>query len=111
MNEASILEQLQHLKGLTIRVGSIHEAQALQLRNWLLLIPGVQKGAAHVDTERKMVTFECKAKNFRKIPTVEDFCKNIQVWTRTILWDDTVVVVTVNKDIIYDSRNVKKPRK
>jgi hypothetical protein len=111
MTELTYLEQLQQLKGLTVRLGTLHEAQKLQLMNYPKLIPGVSasKCKAQVDVENKIVTYICEGpKPFRHTKTVKLFCQNINRWTKTILWDETTVIIKVNKTAIYDSRTEKR---
>lgn len=104
--EMSMLQQLMYLKGLTVRTGSIHEAQALQLRNWGLLIPGVKTSTAKIDCDHQMVTFilTSKSKNFRTTEMVKSLCSNINVWTKKILWDNTTVIIECGKRTLFDSR-------
>lgn len=101
--EASLKEQLDLLRGMTIRTGSIHEAQALQLKMWPLLIPGVKKATASVDAERKIVTFNCESKG-RTTNKVKLTCKNIDNWVKQLLWPETTVLIKINNNVIYDSR-------
>ena len=104
MSAASFKEQLALLKTATVRTGAIHEAQALQLKMWPLLVPGVKSASAKVDTERKIVTFECKSSGNRITKKVRHTILNLTLWTRTLLWDDTVVVFKMNGKVIHDTR-------
>jgi hypothetical protein len=106
VTEVSFKDQLMQLKAMTVRVGSLHEAQVLQLRNYPLLIPGVIKAETEIDPSTKLVRYKCESdlKKFRKTQKVKDFCKNIEVWIRTIIWDDTIVEIYVNGKSIFDSR-------
>jgi len=102
----SYKEQLQYLKGVTVRIGTIHEAQALQLRNYPLMIPGVQKATTKIDTENQIVYYDCEVpKRFRITKPVSTMCKNIVIWTRTILWDNTTIVVKTGDKVIHDTRS------
>jgi hypothetical protein len=106
MAEFSYLEQLQQLKAMTVRTNTIHEAQALQIRNYPLLLKGVQTASASVDIEGQLVTYELKVpKGFRLIKFNREMCKNISVWLKTLLWDQTAVVFQVGKRILFDSRS------
>jgi hypothetical protein len=111
MSKANLtfLEQLQQLKAVTVRTGLIHEAQAVQLRNYPRLIPGVLKATTKVNTDDKIVYFECipEKKQFRMNPKRLDMCNNIVKWVRTILWDDTVIVMTVDGRSFFDTRTAK----
>lgn len=110
MASVSFKDQLMQLKAMTVRVGSLHEAQVLQLRNYPLLIPRVIKAETEIDPSLKLVTYKCSSdakgffNRFRKTKEVEDFCKNIEVWVRTIVWDDTIVEIYVDNKTIFDSR-------
>jgi len=104
--EFTFLKQLMYLKGMTVRTGSIHEAQALQIRNWPLAIPGVKAAEAHVDTDAKIVRYLLKPKgvNFRCTKKVLEVCVALDKAIKSILWDETTVIVEVNKKVLYDSR-------
>ena len=102
----SVLEQLQQLKGVTIRTGAIHEAQALQLRNYPKLLTGVISATTHVDVEHKCVSYDCKVtKGFKFSSTNKAMCNNIVVWIRTLLWDDTTITFKSGKLILFDSKD------
>lgn len=105
MTSATFLEQLALLKSMTVRTGAIHEAQVLQLKMWPLLIPDVNKAEASVDTERKMVTYKCETDSNRPTKKKAQTMENIAIWTKKMLWDETVVVFTLNGKKVYDSRN------
>jgi len=96
-------EQLQYLKGMTVRLGCIHEAQALQLRNYPLLIPNVGKAIVKVNAETKHVIYDCtgKTKNFRKTKKVDEMFQNIYKWTTFIVWDDVEVLIKVNNKELF----------
>ena len=111
MGQSSFKEQLALLKIATMHTGAIHEAQALQLKMWPLLIPSVTKAEARVDTDKKMVTFLCKSKmkdkDMRKLAATENMrktCAHVATWTQHLLWDDTTVIIHVNDKVIYDTR-------
>ncbi len=103
----SLKEQLMWLKANTVRTGAIHEAQAVQLRNYPLLLPNavVGTGKASVNTDHKMVEFSVEIDGLRPTKKFKQMCVNIEKWTRTILWDDTVVVIKANSKTVFDSRN------
>jgi hypothetical protein len=107
MSKATLMEQLALLKGMTLRTGAIHEAQALQLKMWPMMIPDVDKAEAQVDTERKIVTYKCEAGSTRATKKKRETMDNIVTWTRKILWDDTVVVFILNNKTVYDTRNIE----
>ena len=92
------------LKGLTLRFGSLHEAQVQQLKMYPRLIQGISKATAHVDTAHKTVVFDCEAKGFRKTARRILEMTAITDYTRVLLWDDSVVVFKINGKQIYDSK-------
>lgn len=106
MSKIPLKEQLKYLKGITERLGVLHEAQILQLRNYPLLIPNVLTAETTVDQSNKMVKFKCTSKKapFRKTKKVDLAIKNIDSWIRWIIWDETVVEIVVDGKDIYDSR-------
>jgi hypothetical protein len=102
MHVPTELEQFAALKSMTIRTGAIHDAQALQLRNWPLMIPGVASAEARLDVENRTLTYVLKA---RPVKGVIPACKEIAKLIRTyLLWDDTAIVFKAGKKVIYDSR-------
>lgn len=102
----SIKEQLAYLKGLTVTTGGLHEAQILQLRNYPLVLPNVSSAQTKIDTEGKLIQYDLKVeRKFKKTKKFNDMCKAVTVWIRSIVWDDTAVVLIANKETVYDSRN------
>lgn len=104
----SYKEQLQYLKGLTVSTDVIHEAQTMQLRNYPIFIPGVKPQATtKIDVDNQIVYYECeKAKKGAKVrkKNFEAKCKVITQWVRAIIWDHTTVVVSVEGEVVFDSR-------
>ena len=93
----SINEQFDQLKAMTVRIGAIHEAQSLQLRNWPLLVPGISSAEVRVDVETKTVKMICKSKGkFRATKLVKRWVRNIEVWTRNILCNETDLIFEVD---------------
>lgn len=107
--EVSILQQLMHLRAMTIRTGSIHEAQKIQLQNWGLLVPGTKKAKARLDMERKMVIYDLSPKAEDIMANEENnyWFKEINKWTKQILWPETTVIFECKKTVLYDSRSQK----
>jgi hypothetical protein len=93
-------EQLQLLKAMTIRTGSIHEAQALQLKMWPRLIEGVTSSEARLDVDTQSVTFLCKG-SVKKSKVNKALYENIGLWVRKILWDKTQVIIKINGKAVY----------
>ena len=102
-DDKSIFSQLQILKAMTVRTGIIHEAQAIQLKTWPMLIDNVIQSEARVFPETKTVKFICTSSGLRPTKKMKETCENIGKWTKTLLWDDTRVVVEINKKKVYDS--------
>ena len=108
MTVMTIKQQLGHLKGFTVRFGSIHEAQAIQLRNYpLTLSDSIKKAETKLDPKLHIISYHCSSKNgkFKKTKKANVAFQNIVVWIRTIIWDDTEVEVFVDGKMIYDSRS------
>ena len=99
--------QLTLLKTVTVRTGGIHEAQQLQLKMWPRMIRGTtRKTKVELDTERKLVRFVLDTdKTFRLDVKTKRLLKEIQNWTRSILWDETDVVFVAKGKTIHDSRS------
>jgi hypothetical protein len=100
------LEQLQQLKGVTVRTGLLHEAQVLQLRNYPLLISGIAHGITNVDPETQLIMYDLTPANKKWRLTKKRLAelKMIVRYIRTIVWDNTVVVFNVNGVAQYDTR-------
>jgi hypothetical protein len=103
MTTATIIEQLQHLKALTVRTGAIHEAQALQVRNYPMLVDGITNSETKIDVERKMVIYKIKCKRKLKEKELVKF-KKIEEYIRFVLWPDTLLVVKRGAVVLFDSR-------
>jgi hypothetical protein len=102
----NIKEQLAYLKGITVMTGGIHDAQALQLKNYPIVIDGVKSAKTTVDSERKIVNYDLKLKKGASFGDAErKVADAIVLWVRTIIWDETSVIFKVGKEVVYDSRN------
>lgn len=95
--------QLMWLKQATLNTGAIHEAQAMQLRHWSMLVPHAisTNSAVKVDVDKKLVEFDIVAPKIRMTKKVKMLLANMAVWTRTILWDDAKVIILLNHKIQY----------
>ena len=98
MATITMKEQLGHLKVLTERFGTLHEAQLLQIRNYPLLIPGVKKAETSIDMEKKIVKYDCNTgdKKFRKTKQTMTFIDNIYEWIKYVAWTDTILEIKIN---------------
>lgn len=107
MEAMSTREQLRHLKGMTMRLGQIHEAQVLQLRNYPLLLPNIKRASTKIDHETRSIIYDCESKTgkHRKSKKFTAMVENIIIWTRSIVWDDTAVEVKIDGKVVYDTRN------
>src|SRR5271155_3077982 len=105
---SEMMDQLMHLKAMTVRTGAIHEAQALQLRNYPLLIEGVKQASVRVDVDRKMVEYKITKyeRGFPKSKSalVTELNGGLKKWVQTLLWPDTSIVVKHGGRVVYDSR-------
>jgi hypothetical protein len=104
--QLGIFEQLMLLKEATVRFGSLHEAQVLQLKMYPLLLPGVKKAETHIDIEKKLIYYKITESNkFRMTKKNKTIIEKIVFWTKSLLWDECSIVI-LNKDkVIYDTRN------
>lgn len=108
MPSLDVTQQLVLLKSITCRMGIVHEAQLLQLKQWPLLIPNVKKATIEVDIEHKGVRFKLDTKKAFKVNKLtKKYFTNIRNWIRFILWDDTYVVFSAKNKVTYDSRFAK----
>jgi hypothetical protein len=99
------MDQLEYLKGMTIRLDSIHEAQKTQLMWYGLLINGTKNVTLKIDTEKKIVYYECEADKFRNSKFNKGLYPKIDSWAKLLLWPTTVIVISVNGKVVYDSRS------
>lgn len=107
MNDQSkAMEQLMLLKGTTLRTGAIHEAQRLQLELWPRMSDQIQSCLPKVNFTTKTIALSCITFGKSKFK-MEDFEKKlfqeILGWVRLILWDDTRVIIMINKKRVFDS--------
>lgn len=108
MASISVKDQLFHLKAMTERLNVVHEAQTLQLRNYPLLIPGVDAAETELNIDHKIVTFKCTSKKtFRNTKKVKLAVENIFEWVKMVIWTSTTLVISVNGKEIFDSRLTK----
>lgn len=101
----SLKEQLLLMKQATMLSGGIHEAQALQLRNYPLIIEGANKAITKIDTEKKIVYYDVTMAKFKNTKKFKKTCEAIATWVRSVIWDDTSIVFKINGEIKYDTRN------
>jgi len=106
MTQMNLKSQLMHLKGITERLNTIHEAQIVQLRNYPILIPNIKSAETKIDIDTHTITYECisQSKTFKKTKNIKTAIDNIVLWIKTIVWDDSVIEIIVNGKSIYDTR-------
>ena len=109
MSSISFKDQLLHLKAMTERIGVIHEAQTLQLRNYPLLIPGIKTAETTINIDQKIVKFDCQsiAKTFRNTKKVKIALDHIYEWVKMVVWTESTLEVYVNGKAVFDSRTKK----
>jgi len=102
----SAKDQLFYLKGMTERLGVVHEAQLVQIRNYPLLIPNIKKAETELGIDTKTIVYKCNSQEgkFKKTKTVKTAIANIEKWIKSIVWDETVLIIQVDGKEIYDSR-------
>lgn len=101
----SVKDQLFYLKGLTEKLGVVHEAQLVQIRNYPLLIPNIKKAETEFDIDAKTIVYKCESQGkFRKTKQTQLAISKILEWIRIVVWDETIVIIQVDGKEIYDSR-------
>lgn len=97
--------QLAMLKATTERMGVLHEAQLLQVRNYPILMDGIVTAQATVDQDGKHIVYDCKASGkFRKTDMRLKMFKKIVWMLQQVVWTDVIVEFNVDGKPIYDSR-------
>lgn len=109
MAKMTMKEQLGQLKALTERLGTLHEAQILQIRNYPLLIPGVVRAETNIDIDKKIVSYKCSSgeKKFRNTAKVALAIEKIYEFIKYVAWTDTILEIKINGKDIFDSRAPK----
>ncbi len=98
-------QQIAMLKATTERMGVLHEAQLLQLRNYPIMFDGITSAKTSVDQGNKTVIYECKgADPFRKTAMRKRMFYKLVWMIQQVVWTDTIVEFNVNGKPIYDSR-------
>ena len=102
---AKIREQLDLLKGTTISTGAIHEAQKLQLQMWPRMLSHVKSvTSVSVSHENKLVVFNCTQGETSASAVDKKIYPAIREWVRNILWNETEIVIKLDRKVAYDSR-------
>jgi hypothetical protein len=111
MSKLDWTAQLVLLRGMTQKLGVIHEAQALQIRLWPYTVdPSLEKSEAKVDMEANRVefvwtgsTFDIDKKYRKRLETLSDNVK-------FLLGEEWKISVTRDEELIFVSdTNVKQP--
>ena len=104
-SQASTKQQLLWLKSMTVRTGAIHEAQALQLKMYPMMLPGAKKGEARVGIDDKVVHYIVTCRPFKQDAVFKKTCAAIEKWTRWLLWDEARIMIKVNGKVVYESKS------
>lgn len=97
--------QLAALKATTERLGVLHEAQLLQLRNYPILLDGIDSAKTEIDQGNKHIKYDCiSGGKFRKTDLRLRMFKKIVWMIQQVVWTDVTVEFNVNGKPIYDSR-------
>ena len=102
--------QLVLLRGLTKRFGSIHEAQALQLKLWPFTVDNtLENSNAAVDFENKQVDFEWLGSTMKIDKKYQERLETLKCNVKFLLGDDWSITVTSSGTAIFplDTNNVK----
>lgn len=97
--------QIATLKATTERLGVLHEAQLLQLRNYPILLDGIDSAKTEIDQSNKHIKYDCVSKTrFRKTDMRLLMFKRIVWMVQQVVWTDVTIEFNVNGKPIYDSR-------
>jgi len=89
--------QLVMLRGMTKRLGVLHEAQCLQLRLWPFSIdPTLEKSEAKVDLESKRVDFVWTGSTLKVNKKYQTRLKALKDNVKFLLGDDWSITVTLD---------------
>lgn len=102
---ADIRTQIAMMKATTERLGVIHEAQLLQIRNYPILLDSIASAQTSIDIETKLVRYDCKTDGtFRRTALKKKAFQRIVWMIQQVVWSDVIVELNVNGKPIYDSR-------
>lgn len=97
--------QIAMLKATTERMGVLHEAQLLQLRNYPIMFDGITAAKTSVDQANKTIQYECNgADPYRKTAMRKKMFYKLVWMIQQVVWTDVIVEFNVNGKPIYDSR-------
>ncbi len=97
--------QLATLKATTERLGVLHEAQLLQIRNYPILLDGIISARTEIDQGNKSIKYDCVSSGkFRKTAMRLKMFKKIVWMIQQVVWTDVIVELNVNGNPTYDSR-------
>ena len=103
--------QLAMLRGMTQKLGVLHEAQALQLRLWPYTVdPTLEKSEAKVDLEAKVVTFVWSGSTLKIDKKYKERLQTLSDNVKFLLGDVWLIEVVLDGITIFVSdTNVTKP--
>lgn len=90
---ADTKEQLKHMKAMTVRFGTLHEAQELQLQMWPLVLFKCTASTALVSEEDHKVKFQISINKKPAAKVIQTQKEILQDWVRAIVWDDTEIEI------------------
>lgn len=98
--ESSALDQLLVLRSMTITIGAMHEAQALQLRSYPTLIRGIKNPwTVDVNPKTKKVVYNLVGRFYRsELKTMKEISTMI---SKYILWPETKTEFHINKKKVF----------
>lgn len=103
-SDSALEAQIGTLKALTANTGALHEAQALQLKTWpLMIIPDSTKAEAEFDYKGKSVVYKVKRSKKSKIKDIDLRAKALTQYTRTLLGDEYNIEIYINGGLIFSS--------
>ena len=103
--------QLAMLRGMTQRFGSIHEAQALQLKLWPFTVDNtLENSNAAVDFENKQVDFEWLGSSMKIDKRYQERLETLECNVKFLLGDDWSMTVSSSGTAIFplDTKNHAK---
>ena|ERR1039457_1535063 len=104
--------QLAMLRGMTQRFGSIHEAQALQLKLWPFTVDNtLENSNAAVDFENKQVDFEWLGSAMKIDKKYQERLETLKCNVKFLLGDDWSMTVSSSGTAIFPLSDTKNHAK
>ena len=111
MSKLDWTAQLVMLRGMTQKLGVLHEAQALQLRLWPYTVdPSLDKSEAKVDLEAKVITFVWNGSTLKIDKKYKERLQTLSDNVKFLLGEGWLIEVVLDGITIFVSdTNVTKP--